>query len=333
MPPAESRADVLSDVLAICRSEHAVTARFALSAPWGLASEGTPGALLRMARGAPYWMQVADQPAQRVDAGDLVMVLPGVRHRIVSSQEVQATPFRDLIRRHACGTPGENPLVFSHGEATSESHALTDLFSTHIWFSAYCRHTVFHILPPTIHIRAQDMGIASVLATTMQALIEESLARRPGWRLSGSRMGELLLVNILREHLAKSPAASAGWLRGITDPAIARSIACMHRSPRQEWNLTTLAQEAAMSRTRFSARFKELVGSSPIEYLTAHRMALAAEALESDSLHLSEIADQAGYASEKVFSRAFRRWSGMTPSAFQKRESRRRHDAMAQARL
>ena len=44
--------DVLSDVLAICRAERAVTARFHLFSPWGLRSDGVAGsAVIRMARG------------------------------------------------------------------------------------------------------------------------------------------------------------------------------------------------------------------------------------------------------------------------------------------
>lgn len=41
--------DHLSDVLAICRAERAVTASFSLGEPWALASEGVPGTMIRIA--------------------------------------------------------------------------------------------------------------------------------------------------------------------------------------------------------------------------------------------------------------------------------------------
>ena len=312
--------DVLSEVLAICRSERAVTARFSLSAPWGLHSAGVPGAMIRLSRGAPYWIQLAGEAPVRVEAGDLVMLPLGAPHTIASSPGVPATPFAELIARHADGPKDENPLVFAHGGGGEA----TEMFSALLWFSAYCRHSVFRILPPLINLREQDLPIAGCLATTMQSLILETLDRRPGWRLSAGRMGELLLVNILRERLGRQSALGQGWLRGLTDPAIARAIMGIHRAPQQGWTVEELAGEAAMSRSRFAERFKELVGATPIGYLTQHRMALAAEQLEAGLLPPARIAEEAGYESERVFARAFRRWSGMTPSAYLRRERARR---------
>lgn len=307
--------DALSEVLSICRSERAVTARFALTAPWGLRSLGTPGALIRLARGAPYWMRVPGHAAVRVEPGDLVMVPPGIAHDIDSGDGVAPAPFSDLIDRHAVGPRGENPLVFSHGSGAGGG-ALTDLFSAQVWFSAYCRRTVFSILPPFILVRSADLTLAGALATTMQSLIEETLARRAGWRLSAARMGDLLLVQILREHLVAEPAIRAGWLRGLTDVTIARAIMQIHRVPQQRWTLAGLSREAGLSRTAFAARFHQLVGTSPIAYLTQHRMALAAQALEGGALRVGQIAQSVGYSSDKVFARAFARWSGLAPGAY-----------------
>ena len=316
--------DVLSEILSICRSERAVTARFALTAPWGLRSAGVSGAMIRMGRGAPYWIALPGMAPVQVEPDDLVMLPLGAPHVLLSSPGQPTTPFADLIARHAHGPLDENPLVFAHGDGG----APTDMFSAQVWFSAYCRYSVFTILPPLIHIRAQQLPLASGLADTMEALTKETLDRRPGWRLSAGRMGELLLVNILREHLATitttTTTSGTGWLRGLSDPGVARAIGCVHRAPGQAWTVQTLASEAAMSRSAFSERFKALVGTTPILYLTQHRMALAAQQLEAATRSLQQIAEDAGYESDKVFARAFRRWAGVTPTAYLRREASRR---------
>lgn len=315
--------DVLSEVLAICRAEHAVTARFHLSAPWGLASAGVAGsAVIRMARGAPWWIALpgADAPL-KVDPGDLVLLPAGSPHRITSSPAAPVVPFAQLLRERVPGARDEAPLVLSHGGEGE----VCEMSSALLWVSAYCRHTVLRILPPLIHVRASELRTAATLAGTMEALVTETLDQRPGWRLSASRMGELLLVSILREHLLRTAGpADAGWWRGLSDPAIARAIAAMHRDPAGEWTVASLAREAAMSRSRFSDRFRQLVGDTPMGYLGAHRMALAAERLEAGRLPLARVAQAVGYGSDKVFARAFRRWSGLSPTAYVRREAGRR---------
>jgi AraC-like DNA-binding protein len=300
-----------------------VTARFALRAPWGLASAGVSGAMIRMARGAPYWLQLQGMQPLQVQAGDLVMLPLGAAHSLYSEPGVPLTPFGELVAPHVVGTQDEEPLVLRHGGA-DQGPPDTDMYSAMLWFSAYCRHSVFRMLPPLIHIRAGGPPLAGGLAATMQALVTETLDRRPGWRLSAARMGELLLINILREHLAGPAALSEGGLRGLTHPAIARAIRGMHHAPQQAWSVQALAQEAGMSRSRFSDTFKSLVGDTPMGYLTTHRMALAAGQLEAGQLAVAQIAAQAGYESDKVFARAFRRWSGQTPAAYVRSQAQQR---------
>ncbi|WP_234264248.1 AraC family transcriptional regulator [Hydrogenophaga sp. NFH-34] len=314
--------DVLSEVLSICRAERAVTARFQLSAPWGLRSEGVAGsAVIRMARGAPWWVAVAGQAPQRVAPGDLVMLPLGAPHVMGSGPDVPALPFAALLERRTPGARDEAPLQLQHGGGGESS----DMFSALLWFSAYCRHSVLRILPPLLHVPADALSAGMGLADTMQALVTETLDQRPGWRVSASRMGELLLINLLRAFLtAQRAPTGAGWWRGLADPALARAIAAMHREPARAWTVAALAAEAAMSRSRFSDRFRGLVGTTPMAYLAAHRMALAAEQLEAGLLPLAKVAQDAGYESDKVFARAFRRWAGVSPTLYARREGARR---------
>ena len=68
-----------------------------------------------------------------------------------------------------------------------------------------------------------------------------------------------------------------------------------------------------MSRSAFAARFKVLVGESPMQYITRWRMNLAVTWLKQDNVSLGELANRLGYQSEAAFSRAFKRITGISP--------------------
>ena len=61
-------------------------------------------------------------------------------------------------------------------------------------------------------------------------------------------------------------------------------------------------------------RFRQVLGRSPIRYLTEWRMHLAEELLATSELGV-EIARRVGYDSEEAFSRAFKRERGARPAS------------------
>jgi AraC-like DNA-binding protein len=79
--------------------------------------------------------------------------------------------------------------------------------------------------------------------------------------------------------------------------------------------VASLAEELAMSRSAFAARFTELVGEPAMQYVTRWRMQVAHEALRSDGATVAELAGRLGYRSEAAFARAFKRVIGVPPGA------------------
>jgi AraC-like DNA-binding protein len=92
----------------------------------------------------------------------------------------------------------------------------------------------------------------------------------------------------------------------------------MHRDVARPWSVEALAEVAGMSRSAFALRFKQLVGASPLGYLTRWRMYKVGCELRSGSASLAEIAGGVGYESIGALNRAFRRAHGVTPAAFRR---------------
>ena len=89
---------------------------------------------------------------------------------------------------------------------------------------------------------------------------------------------------MLRLHLASAPASEHGWVNALRDPALAPALACLHANPERDWTVPELAHQAAVSRSLLDQRFREVLGLSPIRYLTEWRMHLAVELLSSSDL-------------------------------------------------
>jgi AraC-like DNA-binding protein len=76
-----------------------------------------------------------------------------------------------------------------------------------------------------------------------------------------------------------------------------------------------------MLRSAFSAKFTELVGQPPLQYLIQWRMQLARAHLQNTLEPLSVVASRFGYQSEAAFCRMFKRIFGMTPGSIRGRSA------------
>lgn len=313
--------DVLSRILSACKAERAVTASFRLHAPWALHSAGTEGALIRMCTGAGYWICTDGGTPVEIGPRDIVMLPRGTPHTVSSTRDPGdgVVPFADLLKAHMTGRHGDHPIELTYcADGSSADAPPTQLFSLHLWMPALDVGAIPAELPPLIVLRAGELPLAHTLANTMELLVQDSLSQRPGWQLSAARMGDLLLVHILGEHLRKPVDRRQHMPNVLDDPGIARAVAAMHEAPQRDWSIAQLAAVAYLSRTVFAERFGALLGVPPMQYLRAFRMNLAAERLRQPRARVAEVAEAAGYASEKAFSRAFQRWIGVSPTQYQR---------------
>ncbi len=102
---------------------------------------------------------------------------------------------------------------------------------------------------------------------------------KPGSSLVVQQLAYAMLIHALRLFLDDERKEGTGWLFALTDQHLSRALACMHGEPDKAWTLNQLAASVGMSRSGFALRFKDVVGTSPMEYLTRWRMLLASRRL------------------------------------------------------
>ena len=169
-------------------------------------------------------------------------------------------------------------------------------------------------LPPIVHISRESDRAA--LRWLMDRMREELRESRSGGPLVLQHLAQLLLVEALRAHVAHGARDGVGWLSGLADKHIGPVLSAMHENLAQQWTLQTLAQQSAMSRSAFAQKFKDTVGSSPIDYLTRWRMLMAADRLVTSDDSIARVAPMFGYDSESAFSTAFKRVMGCSPRQY-----------------
>lgn len=88
-----------------------------------------------------------------------------------------------------------------------------------------------------------------------------------------------------------------------------------------DWKLSTLAARCALSAEHLRRVCRRELGRTPMEQVTYMRIQRAQELLETTDDKLEVVAPQVGYHSAVVFSRAFVRYVGLTPSQYRNRRS------------
>jgi AraC-like DNA-binding protein len=164
------------------------------------------------------------------------------------------------------------------------------------------------MLPPIVHLQSETDR--ETLRWAFDRMRQELAELKPGGFLILQQLVYMVFVQALRLHLDESKGV--GWVFALSDRHVGAAITAIHREPARRWTVATLAVEAGMSRSGFAARFRQLVGDGPIEYLTRWRMLLAGRSL-SRGEPIGSIARSLGYESESAFSTAFKRVMGSTP--------------------
>jgi AraC-like DNA-binding protein len=308
--------DPLSLIIDDMRFDGVVFVATDLSAPWAVRLQ-TPGlaAFHVMTDGQGWLIREGHEPLL-MQTGDLVVLPAGESHIVQDRPTASAAPVFDL-------SPHFNQRDMTP-HAVGGGGTKASMVTGHARFDVHMAAPLVQALPPLMHIRGHGVAPPPWLAIGLQFLAQELSAPRPGQQAIINRLGDILFMECLRDHVASLPERSGNWLSALKDRALSTALSSMHSQPAYNWTVPELAQQACLSRSAFADRFTQTLGEPPLTYLTRHRMRLAARQLASSTAPVSRVADAVGYASEAAFSQAFKREYGLSPSAW-------RQGALAQA--
>ncbi|WP_338710005.1 AraC family transcriptional regulator [Streptomyces virginiae] len=300
--------DVLTDVLAVTKTGGTATARLSASAPWGVEMSDVPVAAFHAVIQGACWLRLPGMEPIQLVAGDITLMAAGGGHALSSEPTGPLTSLEDILRAQPEGSSSE-VVIPGPGPAAK-------VICGGYRYSSQANHPLLSLLPPVVHLPADQSPGRRDLADCLRMLASELLERGPGSQTLVDRLVDVLLVHIVRQWLTSHDDAGASWLRGLRDPEVAATIALMHERPAHPWTIEELARRGGVSRATLVRRFTALAGEPPQSYLTRWRMELAARSLREGREPLGAIAGSVGYTSEFAFSRAFTRARGESPGRY-----------------
>ncbi|WP_276122021.1 AraC family transcriptional regulator [Pararhizobium qamdonense] len=131
------------------------------------------------------------------------------------------------------------------------------------------------------------------------AVLGNSILRELHYRVMSGPQGDAVIAAIQRKGTSGRLLESVAWLR----ENYANEIA-----------VADLAEEVGMSVPSYHVHFKNLTGSSPMQYVKAMRLHEARLMIARQSGTIADVAASVGYVSPAQFSRDFRRHFGRTAS-------------------
>jgi AraC-like DNA-binding protein len=260
-------------------------------------------------------LEAGEAEARSLRPGDLALVPHGAGHALRSEAGAPAPGILELEREQV----SDRYEILRHGQGG----APTTLICGAVRFDHPAARNLVEILPEMIHIEASNSPQMDWIHSTLRLMAAEAKELRPGGEAVITRRADILVIQAIRSWLETDPAAQTGWLGALQDRQIGRAISLIHRDPARAWTVASLADELAMSRSAFAARFTELVDEPAMQYVTRWRMHVAVNALKEEGATIAELASRLGYRSEAAFARAFKRVIGLSPGALNVRRKSR----------
>jgi hypothetical protein len=187
--------------------------------------------------------------------GDVIVLPYGDRHVIGGATPAAAVPISSLLDP----LPWSDLPVLVYGGGGVR----TELVCGYLYSEDPLFDPALRALPPAFVVRLPD-GTAGWVQASVEYALHEHEPSNTSTNPITTRLPELVLIEVLRTHLANAPAADHGWLAALHDPVLAPALALLHAEPERRWTVADLASRAAVSRSLLDERFRQVLAVSPI---------------------------------------------------------------------
>lgn len=312
--------DALSQALAVVRFHGATFFRLRCGAPWGFsvppadvlrhAMPGGTDLLLHyhLVTSGRATVRVGDASPIAVEAGDVIVFPRGDGHTVWNGEPQTIVESRPPLEELMSGRPS----LVEMGASGAPTEIVCGFFAC----SRPAEHLFLQGLPSAFTVSLRSGASGAWLERSIDHLVAEAEAGRPGAAALLSKTADALFVETLRQYASSLPDEAAGWLSAARDPVVGRALARLHHEPAHKWTNELLAEAVHTSTSVLVDRFNALLGVAPSAYLTRWRLSTAAMELETTTKSVLEVAMEVGYTSEAAFNRAFKRQFGLPPRRF-----------------
>ncbi len=308
--------DVLADILSSMRLSGGVFLDARFGEPWSVVSELRPEHVkpffpeprhliaYHYVRSGELYCQVDGGEPIRVSAGEIILMPRNDPHLLFSDATCIPVDANSLVQAAA---DGGLAWIRAGGEGQR-----TEIYCGFLG-SATSDNSLIQNLPRQLKIEVATEG--DWIAESLQFAAEGAGARSP--ELVG-KLAEALFAEAIRRYVASLQPGEGGWLAGLGDPAVGKALAIIHERYAETWTADNLAREIGTSKTVLNDRFRQLVGTPPMQYLAGWRMRTAAHLLREPGHNACSVAYSVGFNSEAAFSRAFKREFGVPPATWRR---------------
>jgi AraC-like DNA-binding protein len=251
------------------------------------------------------WLQLDGEPAVRLHAGDMALIVCAPSYHIYSDANAPEINVMELIRQRPPDT-----YKLEMGKTVS-----TQFFATQCVWDDVARETVARMLPNLIVVRGDEFDDRAVVDMVLDLIVHEIDRARPTSPIVVNRLANMLLCEMLLAKYSRDEAREA-LLSAIGKPGVARALMLIHASLIPDFTVDDLARRVAMSRSALTTEFVTTVGLPPGRYLIEVKLRRAAALLTTTDYGISTVADMVGYESTPSFIKAFRQRYGRSPNRY-----------------